>query len=426
MPIELANGQTVLAAIFSKTAWPSAESVDNLLYVKGYNADDFHVEESETNYRVLFPTLRLGIYDSASTDRVVDQEFDGVSYVTGKESPAFAFDSRKEAIGSPILFDVGSASGKDHVATFTGLKVGKFKHSGREFEITSKDLENMVANFNKRVLKKDLPIDYSHNDHERAAGWITGLALNDEKTALIVTAKFTPAGAQALESKEFRYFSADFYLAYSDPEDGREYGMLLRGGALTNIPFIKEAEIVPLSEDRLAEFLNSIEGKKTMSENIADLKADLKLAQAKVADLEKEKVTFSDAVKGVDALKSEIQKLSDEKKALEVQLSDIAKDQEFAKLLAAGKACEAQREAFKAGDMIKFAELAKPINVTSGASASAGNVEPDADEDIVITEVEKKFCEANGIDLKTYKLAASKGGRRGFSLDSRLYKKEGK
>lgn len=422
MPIPTETGYTVLGAVFAKEQWPSRGFVDGFLYEMGYNADDFLIEESEKNYRTLFPKLKLGVFDSATQKRVEDPNWSGVSYVVAKESEAFRFSAGGAVHASPVLFDVGEGAkaGAD-VYTFTGLKVGKFKHTGREFEITSNDLETMVRNFNSRVLKKDLPIDYSHNDHERAAGWITGLSLNETKTALIVSAKFTPAGAEALASREFRYFSADFYLAYSDPEDGREFGMVLRGGALTNIPFIKEAEIVPMSEDRLADFLTKTEGTKIMSENIAELRADLKLAQAKLSESEKDNEKLSEIVKGVDGLKAEIKKLSDEKKELEVKLSTIEKDQAFDKLLADGRACEAQREAFRAGDTAKFAELYKPVNVKKNADPKAEG----GDETVELSEKEKEFCKRRGISEQEYIAAASADAKRGRSVMAAVVK-EGK
>jgi hypothetical protein len=124
----------------------------------------------------------------------------------------------------------------------------------------------------------------------------------------------------------------------------------------------------------------------------------------------------------MDEMKNKIQAYEEsEKKAAEdKKLSE--KKGSFDKLLTEGKAVEAQRESFMAGDAMKFAELAQPINLQGkgstepppGKTVEAGSKD-DAEKEIL------KLAEAKVKDKKADDM--SSGIKMVLSENSELRKK---
>lgn len=140
------------------------------------------------------------------------------------------------------------------------LKVGEF-HDARYgvVEITSRTLSQLKENFDKRVRKIDVAIDYSHKSEDVAAGWVKGVSLSDDGMELWADVTWTPNGAKRLADKEFRYLSADFNFNYQDNETQEKFGPVLMGAGLTNRPVVKGmAPAVELHEinKKFADVLN--------------------------------------------------------------------------------------------------------------------------------------------------------------------------
>ena len=128
------------------------------------------------------------------------------------------------------------------------MRTGKFMHPFFEdFEITEEMFKSFKKNFNKKVKKIDLAVDFSHNSHLEAAGWIRKVELRENNTQLWITVEWTEAARQKILDKEYRYMSADFTIDFVDNETSKKFGPTLNGAALTNRPFIKDMEAV-LSE----------------------------------------------------------------------------------------------------------------------------------------------------------------------------------
>lgn len=129
------------------------------------------------------------------------------------------------------------------------VRVGDWKNSYKEFEITEKDLNDFVDNFQKNVLRlrdHELQVNFSHNSHEKAAGWIYELMV--ENGVLLAKIRWTKAGGEAIQNEEFKYFSAEIIFMYRDEETGEKVKNVLLGAALTNIPFVRDMAAVALSE----------------------------------------------------------------------------------------------------------------------------------------------------------------------------------
>lgn len=83
---------------------------------------------------------------------------------------------------------------------------------------------------------------------------------------------------------------------------------------------------------------------------------------------------------------------------LEKAKAESEKTSQFVKMLSEGKAVEAQREAFMGGDMMKFAELAQPLNANASGSNTNESKFADAQEEVI--ETAKKLSEEKKISMK--------------------------
>ena len=124
---------------------------------------------------------------------------------------------------------------------------GKFRHpeyGGMNFDDAF--FQEIKDNFDKKVLGTTLPfIDIDHN-HGAAAGWIHSISI--EPDGLWADhVEWTELGRQMVESGQYRYFSP-WWGQYKDPGSGVTYDRVLRGGGLTNVPFLKILPPVELLE----------------------------------------------------------------------------------------------------------------------------------------------------------------------------------
>lgn len=257
------------------------------------------------------------------------------------------------------------------------MREGVFMHPWfGKFNITPKMLNKFCSNYKKKVLGVDIALDYSHKAGDEAAGWFTDLFckpdVNDKKkTALFGTVKLTPKAVQKINEREFRYTSADFSENFLDNETGEEKGPVLYGAALTNRPFIKGMDsVIQLSEENELNKGDIMDLEKLMEENVS--------LKAKLEKLETEHKTLSEAAPKADekikALEAQNKILSDESEANKKAAELAKKESEFTKLLTDGKAIPAQKDAFMAGDLAKFAELAS--NVTINPERKSTGIDP--------------------------------------------------
>jgi phage I-like protein len=191
------------------------------------------------------------------------------------------------------------------------MKAGSWPEESNKghIEITLEDLQQYKTNFDKGLGMPGgagfgLPLDFMHEEWDKAAGWIKQLDV--EGTTLFATVEWTDAGRQALQSGEFKCFSPSFYPSclgeWHDPEDWNVSAKnVLIGGGLTNIPFFKGLTPITASNSdgtknvmyvkdseikekntmpTLAEVLNkeveqlNDEDKKIIADNIETLTAD--------------------------------------------------------------------------------------------------------------------------------------------------------
>lgn len=270
------------------------------------------------------------------------------------------------------------------------LRVGQFlSEEYGKLQITEEILLSLKNNFDLKVRGYDdgkLPIDYFHENEKVAAGWIESVALSDTNQELWAEVIWTPKASQMLSDRELRYVSAEFHFDYKDNENGKKYGPTLFGAGLTNRPFVKGMEpVVKLDE------LNkpNISGGDKM---------DLEQALAKIAELEAKLKALEKPEMGEDEMK----KMGEELELAKKELSDVKqqyaeekvlaeKTGKFNAMLAEGKVVEAQRESFLGNDVIKFSELARPVNFKpNGTDQAAESVGSAQDKVLALAESQKK------------------------------------
>lgn len=165
--------------------------------------------------------------------------------------------------------------------------------------ITIEDLHQFVANFDSGVGMPagmhQLPIDFSHNDFDKAAGWMKALYVIGD--TLYADVEWSTAGIAALEGKEYKLFSPSFYPAclgeWRDPENHSQTARnVLCGGALTNIPFFKG--LTPIMASNASE--NAVEGRNTIHIQASDTKGT---AMTLADVLAKDKATLTDEDKSI-------------------------------------------------------------------------------------------------------------------------------
>lgn len=176
--------------------------------------------------------------------------------------------------------------------------LGKWDHPVYgEFEVTRDTVREFVQNFNDGIRKPKLPITAGHDSFEehKAIGWM--IELQEGVNGLYAKVEWTPDGQDLLLKGSFKYFSPEWFTTYTDPANGKEYGHVLIGGALTNKPFFRELEnIVAFSEHFIYSKFNEIimDLAVIRAKELADLTAEEKeFLVANVAELtDEEKAKF--------------------------------------------------------------------------------------------------------------------------------------
>lgn len=253
------------------------------------------------------------------------------------------------------------------------LRVGSFNYEGEPMLITKEIMASFVKNFEAKVRGYEdgkLPIDYFHENDKVAAGWISSLVLENEGNELWAEVQWTPRGQKVIGEGELRYLSVEFHFDYESNEGGVRFGPTLFGAGLTNRPFIKGMKAIKTLSDKLAG--QAEKGYYTMTPE---------QMVAKIAELEK---AIAEMKSALEASKGQVEAAKQEAEGLKQEKAMSDKKASFDKMLAEGKAVEAQRESFMSGDMAKFAELAKPTNKDSrGAEGGEGEGKGDAQDQIL-------------------------------------------
>jgi phage I-like protein len=132
-----------------------------------------------------------------------------------------------------------------------------------QFSITREMLEAMVLNFSSGKFPEpptEICVDYDHLTTKeskipgdgKAAGWFKELQTRNKGTELWARVEWTDAGADAIRSKEYKFFSP-YFTSNFETNAGEEIGPCLINGAITNRPFLQGMQPLTLNAHALVD-----------------------------------------------------------------------------------------------------------------------------------------------------------------------------
>ena len=207
-----------------------------------------------------------------------------------------------------VLVDGGSPLALGDEGTrfiYNLLPVGEFydKRYGR-VSITPDKLHQMADNFGK-CPAYEVPVKIGHSDGAKSPGKVIGVEAKPE--GLEITMMVDADTAQDINSKLYRYMSAEFDENYHDKTTGENVGAVLLGAALVNQPANPYVAPLVMADDFTPErndyYMNELD----------DLKLKLSDTQAQLKNLQE---AAANKAQDTDALMRRIAELEAENKAL--------------------------------------------------------------------------------------------------------------
>ena len=135
---------------------------------------------------------------------------------------------------------------------------GEFDHPAYgKMVFDNKFFNEIIDNYQANVLHVKPFMDKQH-DEDKALAWFDSSPFIRPGLGLYIKPAYTELGKGMLSNKTYRYFSPSWG-SYTDPESGKQFKNVLRGGAATNIPFLKTMpsiidETAVLDERGMAEY----------------------------------------------------------------------------------------------------------------------------------------------------------------------------
>lgn len=120
---------------------------------------------------------------------------------------------------------------------------------GGSLSLSRDFLASMVGNW-ERMGKPSLPVDYSHNEAGKAAGWIESLELRDD--GLYALIRWTEMARGLILADELRFLSPTFHPDAADTLTGGRQGPTLMGAGLLNNPFLFDLPRVAASASEVS------------------------------------------------------------------------------------------------------------------------------------------------------------------------------
>lgn len=194
------------------------------------------------------------------------------------------------------LSTVQLSDGDVPVSWVHALPGGTYKHPVYgKMEFSDDRIQNFADSVTNKTRKIDPDIDYDHKTDKamgnKAAGWVKAAearpSADNGRKDLWLLVEWTPAGAQSIKNKEYRYFSSEICDEWEDAEGNKHKDVLL-GGGITNRPYMKTLLPLNLSElvfsdDRPNEG-EQVDPKKLrqqlgLAETATDAEVDAKLSE---------------------------------------------------------------------------------------------------------------------------------------------------
>lgn len=122
-----------------------------------------------------------------------------------------------------------------------------------ETTVDRQKAERMIRNFNAGVLGTDVHTDYEHGQSKahgtKASGKYLDLQIRDgEDAGLWGLIEFTEPAVREIDAGEWNYFSGGMSEFWRHPQTGQVHEAVIRGGGLTNHPWVKGMSPLNFSE----------------------------------------------------------------------------------------------------------------------------------------------------------------------------------
>lgn len=149
------------------------------------------------------------------------------------------------------------------------LPPGEYQHPVfGKLNITADKIKGLAESVKNKYRGIDPSINYEHKGDGEAAGWVKDAEARPDGLYLFI--EWTSTAAQKIKEKAFRYFSAEFYDKWKNPE-GKDFTDVLFGGALTNRPYMKNLLPINLSEAAIEASFGLVEAIQKGKEGQKDM-----------------------------------------------------------------------------------------------------------------------------------------------------------
>jgi hypothetical protein len=177
-----------------------------------------------------------------------------------------------------------------------------------KFAITKTDLRQMLHNFQHVTPQAptELPIDVDHLSMDPkkpgdgvAAGWMKNLELRNDDEELWAEVEWTPAWAERIHNKEYRFISPSFVKDYTH-KNGDKIGTTLLAAAITNHPFLEGMQALTLYNfSALGDLATAVDEPKNIPTKSTDPDTVVNLAEVGQRVMVKPDARTTDEVVGV-------------------------------------------------------------------------------------------------------------------------------
>jgi phage I-like protein len=161
-------------------------------------------------------------------------------------------------VRAPSHFNFAAPILLDSTKTTTWVQIlvtGEWQHPRYgKLAITSEKLRELKDNFDAGA-RDFVYADYDHgianakgDGNAIAAGEVKSLELRENDTQLWAEFEPTEPAREKIANREYRKTSADFLDDYRDKKTGKKWGAVLRGFALTNVPYIEGMQPLALGD----------------------------------------------------------------------------------------------------------------------------------------------------------------------------------
>ena len=226
--------------------------------------------------------------------------------------------------------------------TFEHQKYGQLKFDKLFFE-------DIINNFKKGTLGIQPFMDTEH-DMGKSLAWFEEAPYIKDGVGLFAKPRWTKLGKELLSDEIYKYFSP-WFEDFTNPSDGKTYKNVFRGGAATNIPFLKMmppiADTVKLHDGRnttvniqlseICEYSNNAKGNTPPANEVTPNGTASKIDEKKNESKMSEKILIGGHYMTLEEVQKENErilaesKIKDEENAkLKVQLEEANKKAEKA------------------------------------------------------------------------------------------------